>query len=96
MSDIKVGPTYTFPIGGGSAFPTLGEDLAAGGSAGMSLRDYFAAHAPMSDQAWRGLIDVAKDELSKSGELWPNVMAKNLAEWSYSYADAMIAERNKS
>jgi len=62
---------------------------------GMSLRDWFAGQAPMSDQAWRGLIDVAKQDLIAAGTAWPDVMATRLAEWAYTYADAMLKERSK-
>lgn len=36
---------------GGSAFPTNGPDHGVYG-AGMTLRDYFAAHAPVEPQDW--------------------------------------------
>lgn len=60
---------------GGPAFPQQDD---ATGSAGMTLRDYFAAHAPEPPAEWRGgdrrLLDVIV--------------------WRYWYADAMLKERN--
>lgn len=59
---------------GGPAFPWsgLGDD-------GMSLRDYFAAHAPEPPQAWRGGDRAVSDCIA----------------WRYYYADAMLRERAK-
>lgn len=42
-------------MSGGSAFPKYfggNRDLAPGEEAGMTLRDYFAAHAPAEPQHW--------------------------------------------
>ena len=46
---------------------------------GMTLRDYFAAHAPEPYESWH------------DGER----SMKNIIEWRWSYADAMLAERKK-
>lgn len=59
------------------AFPNT-----APGTQGMTLRDYFAAHAPDAppDFAWN-------DDESLSFQ--------RMSRWSYVYADAMLAERAK-
>lgn len=57
---------------GGPAFPRQGCD-------GMSLRDYFAAHA---------LAGMLADECTRE------VGCPKIAENAYRYADAMIAERD--
>lgn len=51
---------------------------------GLTVRDYFAAHAPeMSDQWWEDAMD--------EGLHW----AQADASWRYFHADAMLAEREK-
>jgi len=73
--------------GGGPAFPSSNKvrlgDYETNGHPGMSLRDYFAAHA------LQGLIVRKLDDLSVviNGDMYANV--------AYSLADAMIAEREK-
>lgn len=57
-------------------------------SGGMSLRDYFAAHAPTMPKT--AFLDLERG--NESGAQW---MAKRLARWAYAYADAMLAEREK-
>lgn len=55
---------------------------------GMTLRDYLAAHAPISFEEACGIQGRAPDRRS------PEVMADFLAQWSrlrYEYADAMLA-----
>ncbi len=97
--NVKVtdGPIGPMPMD--TAFPCRIDWGPMGGtwtSAGMTLRDYFAGQAPMSDQAWRALIDIAREHFMDSGEQpWPELMAKQLAEWAYTYADAMLRERAK-
>lgn len=46
---------------------------------GLTLRDYFAAHAPEPPKAWHG------GEKDKT----------DIIEWRWSYADSMLSERNK-
>jgi hypothetical protein len=71
---------------GGSAFPwpPVGtgdpRDGMAGGSSGMSLRDYFAA------VALQGFI-AGRDSYTP---------AAHAAKWAYEQADAMLAERAKT
>jgi hypothetical protein len=49
------------------------------GDEGMTMRDYFAAHAPDAPQAWHG----AERNIS------------DLIQWRWYYADAMLQERTK-
>lgn len=65
---------------GGPAFPRVGEWE----EPGMSLRDYFAAHAPpMTDEWWE---DSAEEESH-----WVEAQAA----WNYAYADAMLKAREE-
>ena len=61
---------------GGPAFP--GEQQTNWTNPGMTLRDYFAAHAPNPPETWKA----KKDE------------AANIIEWRWAYADAMLKARN--
>lgn len=82
---------------GGCAFPGTAENYILEGEAGMSLRDYFAAHAPIK------LIDAneslhqdpgAAKFVKLSNDVFPMTMlVKELARMRGAYADAMIAER---
>jgi len=69
---------------GGSAFPQntkivlgAGQEIHQGFMGGMSLRDYFAAHAPNPPETWKA----EKDE------------AANIIVWRWAYADEMISAR---
>jgi hypothetical protein len=67
-------------IDSGPAFPVPGDQQDEGFN-GMSLRDYFAAHAP----------DVPAFYPRREGEK----IAQTFARWSFDYAAAMLAERAK-
>ena len=68
---------------GGPAFPD--PDGQANYTGGMTLRDYFAAHAPpMPEQWWK--------DSKGDGHHWADASAA----WAYFYADAMIAQRSKT
>ena len=78
---------------GGPAFPETHvhpmqgmDDLMPGwrGRGGMSLRDYFAAHAPYVTEDWGN---------KHRAEGWTD--AQLCAKWAHEYADAMLAEREK-
>jgi hypothetical protein len=74
----------TKPIdNGGPAFPSAMEvrfgDYATAGHAEMSLRDWFATHAPEPPQEWRG-----------GDRKLPDVI-----EWRWWYADAMLKARKE-
>lgn len=63
------------------AFPVPGSEYGGTGTCfGMTLRDYFAAHAP----------DAPDDFGWNNGEA---TQCERLARWSYHYADAMLAAR---
>lgn len=63
---------------GGPAFPRDERFL---GHNGMSLRDWFAAHAPEMPSKWYGLRPAGEP-----------VMA-SMAAWRFAFADAMLAAR---
>ena len=67
---------------GGSAFPTA--TLAQKTEGGMTLRDYFAAKAMV---AW---LPICWDEHGIE-----DVYEKEVAEFAYSMADAMLKEREE-
>lgn len=68
---------------GGHAFPI---DRISGEN-GMSLRQYFAAHAPEAHPRW------IAEEFNKvpSGHSLPKIKTL-IAKWRYEYADEMIKE----
>jgi hypothetical protein len=80
------------------AFPTTSQNYDGHGvpcSDGMSLRDYFAAHA------MNGLIAGDYEKVCESGnpdgiERERQQYAAAIARSAYRYADAMLAEREKN
>lgn len=55
---------------------------------GMSLRDYYAAHAPAAPQWWWDRFKtVWQDDLSRAAE--------HESQWRFAYADAMLKQRNE-
>ena len=66
---------------GGPAFPNITPDMNVDGGPGMSLRDYFAAHALSGWLATASQVDELKPEKE--------------AEMAYRLADAMLKEREK-
>ena len=72
---------------GGPAFPIVasGADRQRGDvDYGASLRDWLAVHAPEMTEQWY-------EDSRGDGIHWLDAQAA----WSYAYADAMIAERDK-
>ena len=65
-----------------AAFPMTGEGFGSPlySQHGMSLRDYFAIHAPEPPMSWWG------------GDM---ITCAGYALWNYQYADTMLAERAK-
>lgn len=61
-------------------------------SAGMTLRDYFAAHAPAMPP---GLREMAKTAEKQDGRDTSDfgAFARYEADWRWSYADAMLKAR---
>ena len=66
----------------------------AGG--GISVRDYFAAHAPAMppDLGALALEAADTDNPDKTHRTKSETLLSIRAEWNYIYADAMIAARN--
>ena len=58
-------------------------------SMGMTLRDYFAADAPIS------LEDAQNDMYGQEGVTWEQVLTR-LAQMRFAYADAMLCAREIS
>jgi hypothetical protein len=74
---------------GGPAFPLVHYQVL---SRGLSLRDYFAAHAPTSE----GLMLTAGSAANeRPGVRVCDEWARLVAEHAYRYADAMLKERSK-
>lgn len=69
---------------GGPAFPIKGNNAVRSSWDGMSLRDYFAAHA------LTGLI--AQCDPPAKG----NLSRDDFAVWSYEMADAMLKEKERN
>ena len=72
---------------GGPAFPLQYDDGSF--QSGMSLRDYFAAHAPEEY-----LMGVTR-KWRESGELQETEVSTIMAAAAFMYADAMLKEREK-
>ena len=75
---------------GGPAFPTI--DHTESGypycaNFGLSLRDWFAAHAPAPPKWWMDSFGRNTQDLGEYADV--------LTQWSYAYADSMIAARQK-
>jgi hypothetical protein len=72
---------------GGAAFPDPAAERkyadCEGYEHGMTLRDYFAAKAMVAQWTWFA-----------GGEA-PRPSEKNIAEWAYEQADAMLKARNQ-
>lgn len=60
---------------GGPAFPS--EHQTNWSNPGMTVLDYFAAHAPAPPDTWRARNDAAE----------------NIIEWRWAYAEAMVKEK---
>jgi hypothetical protein len=92
LSATKVMPgVVTSARDGGPAFPIQAFTARIGSaqvvcapSPGLSIRDYFAAHAPPMPQAWRQVRSDFRSE------------AEAHARWALEYADAMLVERAKA
>ena len=70
---------------GGPAFPS--EDTMNGGESGMSLRDYFAAHALPA------MVAIVNRSSTLHPDATPAEVYAKAAEHAYAMADAMLAER---
>lgn len=72
---------------GGPAFPSY--DDMNGGDSGMSLRDFFAAHAPFMPNEWAAYRRTNDD----NGTAADAQELKLMAEWAFYWADLMVAAR---
>ena len=76
---------------GGPAFPVIGAAGAGEDYGGASLRDYFAAHAPITrNDAFQRCL-----QIYPSGRFADEVLLAEFARLCFAYADTMIAERSK-
>jgi hypothetical protein len=86
---------------GGPAFPVIADNGLGHISSGMTLRDYFAAHASRSDIEWAAYklskedssISNLLDTCSPGSPFWSR--AFNPSEARYYFADEMLKERVK-
>ncbi len=91
---------------GGSAFPRILQDETkwTKDHPGMTLRDYFAAHAPR-EVLWPFDIDISdmgEEPSMKAGFGWQakqkvymnEVTRRRYTQWPFVWADAMIKERS--
>ena len=69
---------------GGQAFPWGEHGTVLGG---MTLRDYFAAHAPETPSWWMNGYKESLTDLMLVGE--------HISRWRWVYADEMLKEREK-
>lgn len=72
----------------GPAFPEIGERGKAAGGEGISVRDYFAARAPLYP------FPLPYIEPNKEVDSIMQI-ASIISAWNFAYADTMIAERSK-
>ena len=95
MMDTKAindgGPAFPMPSG---AEPRVNETTHY--NEGMTLRDYFAAHAPAlpHDLAELAREEADVDNPNKTHGEKSGVLLGIRAHWNYMYADAMIEARN--
>ena len=89
---------------GGPAFPRLYPRADEEGRGGMSLRDYFAIHAPEPTEeeilAWKSRIERQEQMANPHNEPYANKVRRRgtleiKCSLRFAYADAMLAEREK-
>ncbi len=74
---------------GGPAFPVQEDDVLRG-DPGMSLRDWFATHAPAMPDQW---ASYRREEVFGAPEKEDANELKLMAAWRWAWADMMIAAR---
>ena len=77
------------PKDGGPAFPVLdqgGVGQLYSRSGGMTLRQYYASHAPPPTEQWE------KDSAQENPK---EHITEIIAAWNFKYADSMLAEQTK-
>lgn len=57
----------------------------------MTLRDYFAAKAPIPEGLFKSASELANENIG--GPRVGDGVAERLAQWAYRYADAMLKAR---
>ena len=73
----------------------------------MSLRSYFAAHAPDAPQSWYEGDDRAPqppqgedpeewERYEYERSAWEQIVVAKAARWAWAYADAILAERART
>lgn len=84
---------------GGAAFPTLEffDEGCLGVFAGLTKRDYFAAHAPIQIGSWFvPRMESPEPADAEKSRAWRDEYFKQWAlQWPYAWADAMLLEREK-
>lgn len=83
---------------GGPASPVENAGSVGALSPGMTLRDYFAAHAPQPSQEAINTeirLDKARNPYNEPHKPRLRDQAEIIAHLRYEYADAMLAERAK-
>jgi hypothetical protein len=82
---------------GGPAFPVVYPHVNCDGvDRGMTLRDYFAAHAPEASDEWikeQAERDRLRNPHGDSYKPARRSVMELRAAWRYEYADAMLKER---
>lgn len=73
--------------GGGAAFPLVAESGLGRINEGMTLRDYFATHAPQPPKWWMDSYAKQTQDL--------DTYAAVITQWNYTYADSMLEARKK-
>jgi len=91
---------------GGSAFPTpfvmvhdddQGKDYPQYATSGMTLRDWFATHAPEAETSWierQSQLDKARNPHNEPHHKYPiRSLLELKVAWKWQYADAMLKRR---
>ena len=84
------------PNDGGPAFPNVHSGIhpEIGWDSGMTLRDYFAAHAPVIPEWYRvAWLDQERVKMKADSRYQMRDSFQSLTEWSFDYADAMLSAR---
>lgn len=82
-------------IDGGYAFPVSEENYISGGSTGMSLRDWFATHAPNPTEQ----EIIAEQQADKQANVYfsyqkiARTRLEIISDYKFEYADAMLRAR---
>lgn len=75
--------------------PAFPRDHAADGHNGMSLRDYFAAKAMAAMIAHHGIYDEEQPSAAMTSATAQDYHAASVSKLAYTYADEMMAARQR-